>query len=131
MTLDVASGMEYLHFQHSLIHGDLHSRNCFVDLQKRVKVGDFGLSSTCLGVKQMAENYDVIWRFKLRINLNLNHNLSFNMNFIYVASSIKPLTLSIFLILIFLFRIPDPALLNPNPKFLHVFDGWLQNMLII
>jgi len=43
MMKDTATGMDYLH-QLEVIHRDLSSRNLLVDENKRVKVGDFGLS---------------------------------------------------------------------------------------
>jgi len=44
MSLDVAQGMEYLHWQKLVVHCDLHTKNCMVGSNFVVKVGDFGLS---------------------------------------------------------------------------------------
>lgn len=42
---DIASGMKFLHQAHDLVHGDLHSKNCFIDSSGIGKIGDFGFTS--------------------------------------------------------------------------------------
>ena len=41
MALDIAKGMEYLH-ENGYIHGDLALRNCLIETDGNVKVGDLG-----------------------------------------------------------------------------------------
>jgi len=66
MMADIASGMAYLHSHHDLVHGDLHSKNCFVDSNGVTKVGDFGFTSK-------ADPEDVLSRYE-RIPCRVKEN---------------------------------------------------------
>ena len=49
MALDIAHGLAYLN-QLDLVHRDLASRNCLLNAEKTVKIGDFGMA------RQMFDN---------------------------------------------------------------------------
>jgi len=44
MARQLASGMEYLHSSHQIIHGDLAARNILVQTGYQIRIADFGLS---------------------------------------------------------------------------------------
>ncbi|KAF8548432.1 kinase-like protein [Imleria badia] len=44
LTCDVASGLQYLHWQ-SIVHGDLSGSNVLIDANGRARIADFGLST--------------------------------------------------------------------------------------
>jgi len=48
MGIDVANGLGYLNSAHRFIHRDLACRNCLLDSQLRVKIGDFGMSRVAI-----------------------------------------------------------------------------------
>ena len=49
MALDIANGLSYLN-EMDLVHRDLASRNCLLNAEKTVKIGDFGMA------RQMFDN---------------------------------------------------------------------------
>ena len=49
MALDIAHGLAYLN-EMDLVHRDLASRNCLLNAEKTVKIGDFGMA------RQMFDN---------------------------------------------------------------------------
>eukprot|EP00042_Codosiga_hollandica_P044782 m.446897 g.446897 ORF g.446897 m.446897 type:complete len:924 (+) comp56874_c0_seq1:183-2954(+) len=55
MCLSIAQGMTYLS-DHQVIHRDLATRNCLVDDNMRVKIGDFGLSPLLFPSDYFQEN---------------------------------------------------------------------------
>ncbi|KAL5502771.1 hypothetical protein EMCRGX_G009592 [Ephydatia muelleri] len=60
MCLDIAQGMEYL-AEKGFVHGDLAARNCMVDLNLCVKVGDFGFTRETSCKASQSQKCPVKW----------------------------------------------------------------------
>ena len=62
MALDIANGLAYLNGL-DLVHRDLASRNCLLNAEKTVKIGDFGMA------RQMFDND--YYRFSKKVSCML------------------------------------------------------------